>query len=186
MALSLDEKQSTDDNAPPQQIKIAFSPVNKRPKHDTSFVPRHKHTASAQMPIHSKTTSKHAASSSAPPDSFWATGMDGDVLKLHDRVASIPITEMGVQFQIALEEEMSSYSMEEVIAAAPFEIAGRGIAGIEEMAQCVSPDRVYFGVLQIEIGHGTFARHKNVFIHFQGDQMKVCFHPIFVYFVYCD
>ena len=35
--------------------------------------------------------------------------MDGDVLKLHERVASIPITEMGVQFQMALEEQMNTY-----------------------------------------------------------------------------
>ena len=74
---------------------------------------------------------------------------------------------------MALEEQMNTYSMDEVVAAAPFEVAGRGIAGIEEMAQCVRPDRVYFGVLQIEIGHCTFARHKNVFIHFQGEDLKV-------------
>lgn len=195
MALSLNHKESTEKADESLHINPAFSPVNKRPKDDKSPVPRRHHTPSktdsALLPLpptgtHSASASSHSsathsatASTSSisgissevlPP--FWATGMDGDVLKLHERVASIPITEMGLQFQMALEQEMSTYSMEQVVAAAPFEIAGRGIAGIEEMAQCVSSDKVYFGVLQIEIGHGTFARHKNVFIHFQGEDLK--------------
>merc|ERR1712154_165972 len=33
-------------------------------------------------------------------------------------------------------------------------------------------NRVFFGLLQIQVGEGTFARYKNIFIHFQGDEMK--------------
>ena len=106
--------------------------------------------------------------------SFFATGSDGKVIKLHERVASIPISMMGQQFQQALEEEIKDYSDDQVRALAPFDLVGRGIAGIDEMraAMCASDDRVQFGMIQIEIGEGTFKRYKNVFVHFQGDKMK--------------
>ena len=102
---------------------------------------------------------------------FFATGDDGKVIKLHNRIASIPIGFGGKAFQEALEEEIKDYTDEQVIALAPFEIIGRGIAGIEEMAKAMDDERVFYGILQIQIGEGTFARYKNIFIHFQGDSL---------------
>jgi len=103
---------------------------------------------------------------------FFATGNDGKVIKLHERMASIPISIGGQQFQAALEEEIKDYTDDQVIALAPFEMTGRGIAGIEEMAKAMDDEKVLFGILQIQIGEGTFARYKNIFIHFQGEKVK--------------
>ena len=110
--------------------------------------------------------------SQSPAMKFFATGSDGKVIKLHERVASIPISMMGQQFQAALEEEIKDYSDDQVRALAPFEMVGRGIAGVDEMRAAMQDERVQFGMLQIEVGEGTFKRYKNVFVHFQGDKMK--------------
>jgi len=110
-----------------------------------------------------------------PSLNFYATGQDGKALKLHKRVASVAIGVGGQQWQEAFEEEISEYTDEQIIAMAPFHFIGRGIAGIDEMAQVLhdsNDSQVYFGVLQIQIGDGTFARYKNIFIHFQGEKMK--------------
>ncbi len=108
-------------------------------------------------------------SDQSPEMKFYATGNDGQVIKLHNRIASVPISFGGKEFQKALEEEMKDYTDEEIMALAPFEIIGRGIAGIDEMAKAMDNNRVFFGLLQIQIGEGTFARYKNIFVHFQGD-----------------
>eukprot|EP01084_Bolivina_argentea_P050093 92105_1 len=41
------------------------------------------------------------------------------------------------------------------------------------MAKSLDDNRVLFGLLQIQIGEGTFARYKNIFVHFQGEKMKI-------------
>ena len=104
-----------------------------------------------------------------PEMKFYATGDDGNVIKLHNRIASIPISMMGKVFQEALEEEIKDYTDDQVVALAPFDVVGRGIAGIDEMRNYMDDTKVYFGLLQVQIGEGTFARYKNIFIHFQGE-----------------
>merc|ERR1712228_702040 len=85
-----------------------------------------------------------------PKMNFYATGDDGKVIQLHKRMASVPITFGGKQFQQALEEEMKDYTDDQIVALAPFELCGRGIAGIDEMAKILDDNRVFFGLLQEE------------------------------------
>ena len=55
------------------------------------------------------------------------------------------------------------------IKLCPFHLIGRGVAGIDEMKECMDDSKVYFGLLQISVGSGHFARRKNIFIHFNGE-----------------
>ncbi len=41
------------------------------------------------------------------------------------------------------------------------------------MSNAMDNNKVLFGLVQIQIGDGTFTRYKNIFIHFQGDGMKI-------------
>ncbi|ETO24310.1 actin binding protein, partial [Reticulomyxa filosa] len=52
----------------------------------------------------------------------------------------------------------------------PFDLVGRGVAGVDEMREYLDDTKVYFGLLQIKVGTGSFARSKNIFIHFNGDK----------------
>lgn len=51
----------------------------------------------------------------------------------------------------------------------PFNLVGRGVAGIDEMREFWDDSKVYFGLLQIAIGSGSFQREKNVFLHFNSE-----------------
>eukprot|EP01083_Nonionella_stella_P011713 33255_1 len=52
----------------------------------------------------------------------------------------------------------------------PFNLVGRGVAGVEEMAEYLEDDKVYFGVLVMEVGSGSFKRNKTIFVHFNGEK----------------
>ena len=52
----------------------------------------------------------------------------------------------------------------------PFNLVGRGVAGIEEMAEYVKDNEIYFALIQIKIGSGSFERSKNIFVHFNGEK----------------
>lgn len=104
-----------------------------------------------------------------PEIQFFATGNDGKVIKLHQRIASIPIGLSGKLFQQQLEKDLEQYTNDEILAISPFEMVGRGIAGVDEMRDSLDDNFVFFGMLQIEVGEGQFARYKNIFVHFQGE-----------------
>eukprot|EP00484_Ammonia_sp_Unknown_P017155 CAMPEP_0197028038 /NCGR_PEP_ID=MMETSP1384-20130603/7842_1 /TAXON_ID=29189 /ORGANISM="Ammonia sp." /LENGTH=616 /DNA_ID=CAMNT_0042456979 /DNA_START=66 /DNA_END=1916 /DNA_ORIENTATION=- len=81
------------------------------------------------------------------------------------------------QMQYSQESGMYSPSMLENVELpwrkrVPFDLVARGVAGVDEMAEYCEDDHVYFGVVNIEIGTGSFQRQKSVFIHFNGEHMK--------------
>ena len=80
-------------------------------------------------------------------------------------------TESGRQFQEEFNKQMNAMSEEEIISICPFILVGRGVAGIDEMRECMDDSKIYFGMLQIQIGSGHFARYKNIFIHFNGESL---------------
>eukprot|EP01083_Nonionella_stella_P170217 578805_1 len=52
----------------------------------------------------------------------------------------------------------------------PFNLIGRGVAGIDEMQEYLEDTKVYFGIVTFEIGSGSFKRNKSIFIHFNGEK----------------
>lgn len=55
-------------------------------------------------------------------------------------------------------------------SAAKLEVVGAGIGGIIEMAKWMSDDQVMWGLVRFEVGSGSFARTKVLFLHFNGDR----------------
>ena len=63
----------------------------------------------------------------------------------------------------------------------PFDLVGRGVAGVDELKEHLDDNEVYFGLLQIAIGSGSFQRSKNIFIHFNG----ICTHVTHNFCFFC-
>jgi len=53
-------------------------------------------------------------------------------------------------------------------AAKLFTVWNKGTAGVREMAESLNDDEIMFGLLQMNVGKGTFMRSKNLFLHFNG------------------
>lgn len=47
---------------------------------------------------------------------------------------------------------------------------GRGVAGLDEMSEYLDDSKVFFGLITIEIGSGSFKRVKSIFVHFNGEK----------------
>ena len=48
-------------------------------------------------------------------------------------------------------------------------MVGRGVAGLHEMSEYLDDTKVFFGLITIEIGSGSFKRIKSIFVHFNGE-----------------
>ena len=57
-------------------------------------------------------------------------------------------------------------------SASGTEIANAGGGGVEEMRNSLESDQVYFGLLRMGFGKGTFRRCKLIFVHFSGEDVN--------------
>ena len=49
-------------------------------------------------------------------------------------------------------------------------MVGRGVAGVDEMSEHLDDSKVFFGLVTIEVGSGSFKRSKSIFVHFNGEK----------------
>ena len=96
-----------------------------------------------------------------------------NLTSLHNRESTYAVTATGKEFQRQLDEQLNRFDNHSIMGMAPFDIVGRGIAGIDELREHLDESKVLFGMIQIEIGSGQFARHKNIFIIFSPNSMYI-------------